>query len=384
MDRWTSNEIIRSGDRKEKVGRKDTVGVMDTFRFSEPLWFVAIVPVLVLFWGQQWRWNRRAAVRYSSLDLFEDVPKTWTQRIHAVLPWFRCFGWIAIVIALARPQQGLQEYRVDTEGIAIVMCLDRSGSMLAMDFQLDGQRVNRLEVVKQVFRNFVAGDRLLTGRPNDLIGLVVFGGFAESLAPLTLDHDALIDVLETVEIAEPIRDARGAIVNQAFLAEEQSTAIGDAVTLAVDRLQDAPARSKVIILLSDGENTAGVVEPLQAAEAARQFGIKVYTIGVGTTGYAPFPAETLFGQSILVDRLVKLDEETLKMLAERTGGQYFAAQDADTLTRVYQAIDALEKSVSNGLLYTEYRELYRWWLIPAILLLVTEIVLTRTRFLTWP
>ena len=154
--------------------------------------------------------------------------------------------------------------------------------------------------------------------------------------------------------------------------------------MAVDRLKDAPARSKVIILLSDGENTAGVVEPAEAAEAAQQFGIKVYTIGVGTTGYAPFPAETLFGEPILVDRLVKLDEEILKMLADRTGGQYFAAQDADTLARVYQAIDQLEKSVSAGLLYTEYRELYRWWLLPALALLAIEIVLTRTRFLTWP
>lgn len=357
---------------------------MDGFRFSEPWWLVAIVPLLILFLVQQRRAQRRSTVCYSSLALVQDLPKSWSRRVHAVLPWLRGLGWLGVVVALARPQQGLQEYRVDTEGIAIVMCLDRSGSMLALDFQLDGQRVNRLDAVKHVFRNFVAGDRLLTGRPTDLIGLVVFGGFAESLSPLTLDHDALLEVLDTVDIAQPIRDGLGNIVNQAYLAEEQATAIGDAVTLAVDRLKDAPARSKVIILLSDGENTAGVVEPAEAAEAAQQFGIKVYTIGVGTTGYAPFPAETLFGEPILVDRLVKLDEEILKMLADRTGGQYFAAQDADTLARVYQAIDQLEKSVSAGLLYTEYRELYRWWLLPALALLAIEIVLTRTRFLTWP
>src|SRR5690606_12672744 len=188
------------------------------------------------------------------------------------------------------------EFRIRTEGIAIEMCIDRSGSMQAVDFQIHGRSVNRLEAVKHVFRDFVGGDGELPGRPDDLIGLIAFGGFAEALCPQTLDHGALLQILDGVDFPKPIRDREGRVINEQLLEEELQTALGDAVALAVDRLKDVPAKSRVIILLSDGENTAGIIEPADAAKAAREFGIRIYSIGVGSTGMAPFPGRDLFGE----------------------------------------------------------------------------------------
>jgi Ca-activated chloride channel family protein len=163
-----------------------------------------------------------------------------------------------------------------------------------------------------------------------------------------------------------------------------ATAIGDAVTLAVDRLKNAAAESKVIILLSDGENTAGVVEPLDAAEAAKALDIKIYAIGVGSTGQAPFPAIDTFGRRRLVPQPVRLDEQTLKQIAETTGGRYFNAQDTQALARVYDEIDRLEKTATEGRLYTEYRELYQWFMLPGLAIIVTEMVLRCSRFRSLP
>jgi len=296
----------------------------------------------------------------------------------------RLSGLVLVVVALARPQAGLSEFRIQTEGIAIVMCLDRSGSMEALDFELNNERVNRLTIVKQVFRDFVVGKDALRGRPDDLIGLVTFGGFAEGKAPLTFDHGALLEVLDSVEIPQPIYDSEGNILNERFLQEERATAIGDALALAVDRLKASNAKSKVIILLSDGENTAGIVDPAMAAETAKTFGIKVYAIGIGTTGRVPFPVVDQYGRRAYVAQMVRLDETTLKMIADVTGGRYFSAQDTETLKNVYSEIDKLEKSVSEGTMYSEYRELFRWWLLPGLALIVTETVLRSTRFRSWP
>jgi Ca-activated chloride channel family protein len=264
------------------------------------------------------------------------------------------------------------------------MCIDRSGSMQAMDFEVDRQRVNRLQAVKDVFRDFVAGSGRLAGRPDDLIGLVSFGGYAESKSPLTLDHGALLQVLDSVEIPRPVEDSRGRVINQALYEEEMATAVGDAVVLAVDRLKDAQAKSKVIILLSDGENTAGAVSPEEAAEVAKTLGIKVYTIGVGSTGQAPFPAIDSFGQHVFIAQTVRLDEETLKMLAATTGGEYFNARDTQALQEVYAEVDQLEKTISEGRLYTEYRELYQRFMLPGLGLVCLELVLASTRFRSLP
>ena len=346
-------------------------------RFQDPIWLAAIVPiVLAAIWSARRR--RRYAVVYSSLQGMKDLPVTWAQRIRRLLPALWVLGLCGLAIALARPQEGLDEFRIRTEGIAIEMAIDRSGSMQAMDFEEEGERVNRLHVVKRVFRDFVKG------RPDDRIGLLVFGGFAESRCPLTLDHGALLQIVDQVEIPEPLRGAGGRVVDQDFLQEELSTAVGDAIVLGIERLKDAPAKSKVLILLSDGESNAGIVDPEQAAEVAKTFGIKVYTIGVGSTGTAPFPGKDLFGKPALVARKVHLDEKSLKQIAETTGGRYFNAKTTAALEEVYRSIDELEKTETEGRLYTEYLERFPLPLILGALCLLLELALGSTRFLTLP
>jgi Ca-activated chloride channel family protein len=356
---------------------------MNELRLGDPTWLLLLLPLLIAtLWSIRHR--RRSAVLYSSAQLLKGLPVTLAQRLKRLMPWVRFTAVALVILSLARPQWGLTEFRVRTEGIAIMMCLDRSGSMMAMDFEIDGERVDRLAAVKDVFHRFVVGDRELTGRPDDLVGLVSFGGFAEAKAPLTFDHGALLDVLATVEIAKPIRDSAGRVVNERFLEEERATAIGDAVMLAVDRLKETEAQSKVVILLSDGESNAGIVEPAEAARAAESFGIKVYTIGVGSTGRAPFPATDGFGRQVLVPQLVRLDESTLKNVADTTGGKYFAARDIAALENVYLEIDKLEKTLSEGRLYTQYRELFQWLLMPGICLVLLESILLCTRFSELP
>lgn len=356
---------------------------MTDFRFQQPWWLLTMIPLMLAVVATLRR-EKRGAIWYSSTALLASLPTTWAQTVRRSLPWLRFCGLALCVAAMARPQHGLRDFRIRKDGIAIMMCLDRSGSMAALDFQLDGNRVNRLEAVKRVFHDFVSGDGPLPGRPDDLIGLISFGGFAEGRSPLTLDHDALTQVLESIDIPRPIRDAQGNVINERFLAEEQATAIGDAVTLAVDRLRDSRSKSKVIILLSDGENNAGVVQPDDAARAAKEFGIKIYTIGVGSTGMAPFPAENMFGRTVLVNRAVKLDEKSLNMLADTTGGRYFNARDTRALSEVYREIDKLEKTVSEGRLFTEYRELYQPLVLCGLGLLLLELVLRSTRFRSLP
>lgn len=355
---------------------------MTGFRFQDPWWLLLVVLVVVI--GLTARRRRQAAVLYSDVRLVKRLPTTLALRVKRLLPWGRMLGLVLIVMALARPQEGLEEFRIQTEGVAIQMCIDRSGSMQAMDFQLDGRQVNRLTAVKQVFRDFVAGKGQLGGRPDDQIGLIEFGGYADSKCPLTLDHGALLQVLDTVKIPEPIQNANGQVVNQHLYEEDMSTALGDAVVLAVDRLKDIKAKSKVIILLSDGKQTAGVSEPAEAAKTAKTFGIKIYTIGVGSTGLAVIPMFDAFGRRNLLPQQVELDEATLQMLADTTGGRYFHAQDTETLKQVYAEIDRLEKSRSEGRVYTEYRELYLYALFPGLGLILLEMVLASTRFRSLP
>jgi Ca-activated chloride channel family protein len=356
---------------------------MTDFRFQQPWWLMALIP-LALVVLVTLRQDKRGAIWYSSTALLSSLPTTWSQWVRRGLPALRLIGLALIVVAMARPQHGLRDFRVRKDGIAIMMCLDRSGSMSALDFQLDGNRVNRLEAVKRVFRDFVIGNDQLAGRPDDLIGLVSFGGFAEGRSPLTLDHAALEQVLETVDIPRPIYDAAGNVINERFLAEEQSTAIGDAVTMAVDRLRESKSKSKVIILLSDGENTAGVVQPKDASLAAKEFGVKIYAIGVGSTGRAPFAGVNMFGRTVMVNRNVTLDEKTLKMLADTTGGRYFNARNTEALSEVYGEIDKLEKTVSEGRLFTEYRELYQSLVLWGLGFIMLELVLRCTRFRSLP
>lgn len=349
---------------------------MTSFRFESPLILLLLILVIAITVTTVFR--RKDTVLYSSVRLLKNLPVTLRQRLRRLLPWLRMLGLVLIVVALARPQLGTEETRIRSEGIAIQMCIDRSGSMQALDFPVDGEQVNRLQAVKYVFRKFVAGEDDFSGRPDDLIGLVAFGGFASALCPPTLDHGALLDVLASVKIPEPIKDAQGRVINEEFFREETATAIGDALALAVDRLKNLECKSKVIVLLSDGENTAGAVSPTDAASAAAEFGIKVYSIGVGSNGMAPYPAVDFFGRKVLQQQQVSLDEEGLKAIAETTGGLYFNAKDLDSLQQVCAEIDTLEKSEVEGRLYTSYREMFGYPLISGLGCLLISLLLANT------
>jgi Ca-activated chloride channel family protein len=358
---------------------------MEGFRFYSPLWFVLVPLVAVALWYVCHPRRQPTAV-FSSIAGLRGLPVTFAQRLRRVLPFAYGAGLILLVGALARPQAGRSESRISTEGVAIQMVLDISGSMRAMDFELDGKQESRVNAVKYVFKQFVAGNKALelAGRPDDLVGLVAFGGFADSKCPLTLDHGALQDIVAQLDVAKAIRDRRGRVINEDLLDEEQSTAIGDGLTLALDRLRGVEAKSKVVILLSDGDNNAGVIEPAEAAKIAAKMGIKIYTIGIGQTGYAPVPVEDKFGEMQLVRRAFRLDEDTLKGIAKETGGAYFNATDTEGLARVYAEIDKMEKSKVEEFSYTEYTELYLWPAVPGVALVLLASVLGLTRFRTVP
>lgn len=191
-------------------------------------------------------------------------------------------------------------------------------------------------------------------------------------------------MLDAVKIPEPIKDSQGRVINASLLKEELSTAVGDALALSVERLENVKAKSKVIVLLSDGESNAGVVDPAEAARLAETLGIKVYTIGIGTTGRVPLPAIDAFGRKVLVPQLVRLDEQTLRMIADTTGGKYYNAQNTEALKDVYADIDKLEKTVSEGRIYTEYHELFEYALFPGLMLILAQVVLVSTRFRSLP
>lgn len=352
------------------------------FRFQDPLWLLLLVLPAVLYWRVARR--RPPAVLYSNVDLLRSLPRTAAQRMRRWLPLLTLAGMALLVVALARPQHGREEYRVRTDGIAIEMCLDRSGSMQAMDFELEGRRVNRLAVVKKVFRAFVDGGDQLPGRPDDTIGLVDFGGFAEARCPPTLDHGALLEMLDAVKIPEPLEDSQGRVINASLLREDLATAVGDGLVLSVERLKQIKAKSKVVILLSDGESNAGAVDPAEAARLAKSLGIKVYAIGIGGTGRVPVPAIDVFGRRVLVPQLVRLDEQTLRMIAETTGGKYYNAQNTEALKDVYADIDKLEKSTTVGRRFSQYRELFEYALFPGLALMLAQVVLASTRFRSLP
>ena len=262
------------------------------------------------------------------------------------------------MVALARPQYGNEQTKVTTEGIDIVLAVDVSGSMLAEDFEMGGKRYNRLYVIKQVVKDFIQR------RINDRIGLVVFAGRAYTQCPMTLDYGMLLQLLDKVEI--------GMI--------EDGTAIGSAISSSVDRLRGTKAKSKVGILLTDGRNNAGEIDPFTAAEIAKTFGIKIYTIGAGTKGLAPFPAVDLFGNKVMRQVKIDIDDESLTEIAKITDGKYYRATDTESLKEIYSQIDKLEKTESEVTHYTEYNELFPYFLLPAFGLLLFELGLTKTRY----
>jgi Ca-activated chloride channel family protein len=358
--------------------------------FFSPWYFLLLLVVPVVGW-RLWSSSRTIAVPFSSTHFAMGLQRTWRQRL-AWVPAALTLAAIALmVVALARPREGREQTVVDSEGIAIEMVVDLSGSMRAMDFQIDGKHVDRLTAIKNVAGRFVQGDDAsakgkkdkLAGRTTDLIGLITFARFADAILPPTLDHSFVMDQLNHQQIVTRRND--------------DGTAIGDAMSLAVEKLnrldskKQDKVKSKVMILLTDGENNAGDFDPLQAADLAKTMGIKIYTIGVGTRGQAPIPVEDAFGRQMIQWADVDIDEGTLQKIAAATSGKYFRATDTESLDAIYREIDKLEKTKVESRQFVDYRELAiqsihagGWNCPPLVLvalgLLCTRAVLTNTLF----
>jgi Ca-activated chloride channel homolog len=338
-------------------------------RLASPyaLLLLLFVPILLYVCQRQ---RSSVAVRYSSIADLAVLSPSLATRLRWVLPVLRALALVLCILALARPQRGIEAIKISSEGIAILMAVDISGSMAALDLQVDGRQSSRLDVVKQTLRSFVEGGKNLSGREGDLIGMVTFARYPDSLCPLTLDHDTLLALLDQVDIVS--------------VPEEDGTAIGEAIALGVERLKDSTATSRIMIVLTDGVNNAGETEPLQAAQIAKAFGIKIYTIGAGTRGVAMIPVRSPNGQMVLQRMPVDIDERMLTEVAMLTGGQYFRATDGATLQAIYAEIDRLEKTTNVTEYYQQYAELFPLLLLPGLGCLVLEMVLVNTRFRTIP
>jgi Ca-activated chloride channel family protein len=319
--------------------------------FANPEWFflLLLVPAFVVWY---WRRNRHQLVELnvSSIRVFQSMPRSWRQRFRHALFVLRLLAFGLLVVALARPQSTSRGENVNTEGIDIILATDISGSMLAEDF-----RPNRIEAAKKVATDFI------DGRSTDRIGLVVFSGESFTQCPLTLDHAVVKSLLSQVK--------SGMI--------EDGTAIGMGLATAVSRLKESKAKSRVIILLTDGVNNRGFIDPLTAAGIAQSFGIRVYTIGVGTVGMAPYPVQTPFGVQYQ-NMPVEIDEGLMEKIADQTGGKYFRATDNRKLKAIYDEIDLLEKTKIEVTQFRRHKEEFYAAAMAAGLFLLLELLLGQT------
>ncbi|MDP8212601.1 MAG: VWA domain-containing protein [Candidatus Zapsychrus exili] len=327
------------------------------------IWILFLAPIVLIAIYLISKRSVLPSFRFPSKTLLVGIKKNWKTKISNNLIFLRLFILGLFLVALAGPRQVLEKTEITTEGIDIILAVDASGSMAAEDFELRGKRTNRLNIVKDVVKEFVLK------RTADRIGIVVFAGQAYTVCPLTTDYDWLISHLERIELG---------------LIKEDGTAIGSSIASSLSRLDQSQAKSKIIILLTDGVNNAGKVEPLKAAEAAKPLGVKIYTIGAGTNGLAPFPTRDLFGRKVYRQVRVDLDEKTLKEIADITEGQYFRATDTESLREIYKEIDKLEKTEIEETGYREYKQLFGYFLLAALALLFIELILINTIFLQIP
>lgn len=350
--------------------------ITETVAFAWP-WALALALLapLIAWWPRRRR--ARAAVAFSDIRLVEPAGATIRQRLLWLPPLLRALAFVCLAVALARPQAGIGEVRTSVQGVAMILVVDRSLSM-QLPMQYRGSAASRLDVVKSVLRDFVHGDgRALPGRKNDLMGLVVFAGFADTLAPLTRSHEVVTTFVDNIDLATS--------------QVEGGTAVGDGIALAAARLMraeeelkrrarddDAPdfeIKSKVIVLLTDGDENRGEMRAPRAAELAREWGIRVYTIGVGDESGGLIRNR---GQILTIPRGTGFDERVLRLIADRTGGRYWRATDGEALRRVYEEIDRLEKSDIISTEFTSYEEAFMPWAAAALAALALELLLTLT------
>jgi len=325
-------------------------------------WFLlglAAIPLLLLWRGRS---PRSSGVSFPSAALADGLPTGLGQHLRRAPLWLRCAALALLCVALARPQRGLEDSKITTEGIDIMLAVDVSTSMLAEDFKVGGRRANRLEAVVPVVEDFIEKRR------NDRIGMVVFAGRAYTQCPLTAEHGLLLQFLEKLEI--------GMI--------EDGTAIGSAIATATKRLTEAAGETKVAVLLTDGRNNAGQVDPATAAGAAAALDVRIYTVGAGTRGRAPYPVRDIFGQTIYQSIDVEIDEKTLTQVAEATGGRYFRATDTKSLQEIYAEIDRMETTEIELEHYGAYLELFPGFAVAALGLLALETALSTTRLRRLP
>lgn len=329
--------------------------MLNDITFANPkfLWGLLIIPLAIVWYVLRHK-KQEAAVRFSDLQGFETLPKSWKIYARHLLFVLQMAALGLLIVAMARPQSSSTSETSNIEGIDIILAQDVSGSMLARDLKPD-----RLEASKKVAQEFVEG------RPGDRMGLVIFAGESYTQVPLTTDHGVMIRML---------KEMKSGVI-------DDGTAIGDGLATAINRLKDSDAVSKVIILLTDGMNNAGSVDPYTAAEMAKLFGIRVYTIGVGSRGTAPFPVQTLFGIQYQQMK-VEIDEKLLATIANSSGGKYFRATSNQSLSEIYEEIDKLERSKIE---VTEFRHVHEEFyplVALAIALLLLEFFLRKTVFRT--
>jgi len=329
------------------------------FAHPEILWLLALVPLLALLRGKK---GPAGSMRYSTAEVAKQVAGLRKSRAGQWLIGLRFLALALLIVGLARPQfvQGTTE--VEASGIDILLAVDASSSMEALDFKMNGKSSNRINAVKSVVAKFVEE------RPNDRIGLVAFAGRPYMMSPLTLDHTWLQKRLEDLKIG----------------TVEDGTAIGSAIASSVNRLRDQDAKSKIVILLTDGMNNSGKVTPQTAAEAAEALGIKVYTIGAGSRGEAPMPVTDQFGNRRLMMAKVDIDEATLKNVANKTGAKYFRATNTNSLAKIYDEINKLETTTRKVRKFEHYTELFKWAALLALLFLGSELLLSQTKFRRLP
>ncbi len=330
--------------------------MFENIEFANPklLWFLLLVPALIVWYVVRHK-KQETALSFSDLKGMVKLPKTWKAYLRHLLFAMKMAALALLIVALARPQSASTNSTSNIEGIDIVLAMDVSGSMLARDLKPD-----RLTAAKNVASDFVKG------RPGDRMGLVIFSGETFTQVPLTTDHGVMLNMLAEMK--------NGLI--------DDGTAIGDGLATAISRLKDSEAISKVVILLTDGMNNAGSVDPYTAAEIAKLYGIRVYTIGVGTYGTAPYPVQNPFGGTVLQQMKVEIDEKLLTTIANSTGGKYFRANNNQKLDEIYQEIDKLERSkievTEFRRLHEEFYPLVAW----ALALLLLEFLLRKTIFRT--
>jgi Ca-activated chloride channel family protein len=330
--------------------------------FAHPYFLLLLLLLPLLAWLKGRR-GQPPAFLYSAVRLVEGLTRARRSRAGAFLAALRWLVLAAFIIALAQPRFMKSQTTVKASGVDIVVALDLSGSMISEDFVVRGGRVNRFNMARAVLKQFI------DQRPNDRIGLVVFAAQAFIATPLTLDHDFLQENLDRLEIGTINAD---------------QTAIGDALSTALNRLRELKSKSKIVILMTDGQNNAGKVDPLTAAEAAQALGAKVYTIGIGTRGLAPMPV-FMNGQKVGYRQMpVDIDENTLQKIADKTGGKYYRADNAERFQQIYAEIDKLEKTEAVINKLNQYQELFPWLVSFGLALLLVEVALGQTVFRRLP